>query len=326
MEEKRKSLIEQHVHSRKMGMNEEEVQKRKAWLELKKEDEDQLISMTGIVKRYTDSVVESLYEHFMQFSETKKFFEDPEVLNRVKRLQKNYFLRLTGGDYNLDYIEERLKIGAVHASIHLDVKWYLGAYNFYLRSICEKIFQEYGQDERSFAAVASLMKIIFLDIGLAIDTYIFQRESVIRQQEAAIRELSTPILQLREGVLVLPMVGTIDAIRARQLTEQLLYAIRDRRARVAVLDITGVPTVDSQVANHLINTVAASRLMGAKIIVTGLTAGVASTLVRMGIDLSSIKTMGDLQSGVEEADRLAGFRTVKIDEIPDPVISAGEKK
>jgi rsbT co-antagonist protein RsbR len=137
-----------------------------------------------------------------------------------------------------------------------------------------------------------------------------EREKVVRLQQEAIRELSTPVLQLREGLLILPIIGMIDTQRARQLTEALLRAIRANRARVVVMDITGVPAVDSKVANHLLQTVQAARLMGAAVIVTGLSAEVAQTLVTIGVDLSSMNTLSDLQSGIEEADRLVGYRVI----------------
>ncbi|HEX5034885.1 MAG TPA: STAS domain-containing protein, partial [bacterium] len=93
--------------------------------------------------------------------------------------------------------------------------------------------------------------------------FVQERERIIRQQQEAIRELSTPVLQVRERLLILPIIGVIDPQRARQLTEQLLRGIRTNRAKVVVIDITGVPAVDATVANHLVQTVDASRLMGA---------------------------------------------------------------
>src|ERR671910_32927 len=128
--------------------------------------------------------------------------------------------------------------------------------------------------------------------------------------QEAIRELSTPVLQLRDRLLILPIIGVLDTARARQLTEQLLGAIRDNRATVVVIDITGVATIDRTVANHLVQTVEASRLMGARTILTGLSPDIAQTLVDLGVDLSMMKTVGDLQGGLEEAERLAGYRAV----------------
>jgi rsbT co-antagonist protein RsbR len=141
--------------------------------------------------------------------------------------------------------------------------------------------------------------------------FVQERERVIREQQEAIRELSTPVLQVRERLLILPIIGVIDAQRARQLTEQLLRAIRNNRARVVVIDITGVPSVDAKVANHLLQTVDATRLMGASVIVTGLSSEIALTLVTIGVDLTKINAVGDLQGGLEEAERVLGYKVTR---------------
>ncbi len=138
--------------------------------------------------------------------------------------------------------------------------------------------------------------------------FVQERERVIRAQQEAIRELSTPVLQVRERLLILPIIGLIDPHRARQITEQLLVAIRSNRARVVVIDITGVPVMDTNVANHLVQTVEASRLLGATVIVTGLSPDIAQTLVNIGVDLGKMNTVGDLQGGIEEAEHILGYK------------------
>ena len=144
-------------------------------------------------------------------------------------------------------------------------------------------------------------------------SFVEERERVIREQQEAIRELSTPVLQVRERLLILPIIGMLDSQRARQLTEQLLGAIQANRARVVVIDITGVATIDLGVANHLVQTVEAARLMGASTIITGLSSRIAQTLVDLGVDLAMMKTVGDLQGGLEEAERLLGRRDEALD-------------
>jgi rsbT co-antagonist protein RsbR len=145
-------------------------------------------------------------------------------------------------------------------------------------------------------------------------SFVEERERVIRQQEDSLRELSTPVLQVRERLLILPIIGVLDKERAHQLTEQLLRGIRTHRARVVVIDITGVPDVDEAVADHLVKTVDASRLMGAGVIITGLSSEIAQTLVTIGVDLDKMNTVGDLQGGIEEAERLLGFKVVRTDD------------
>jgi len=144
--------------------------------------------------------------------------------------------------------------------------------------------------------------------------FVQERERTIRQQQEAIRELSTPVLQVRERLLILPIIGVIDPQRARQLTEQLLRGIRTNRAKVVVIDITGVAAMDSNVANHIVQTVEASRLLGATVIVTGLSPEIAQTLVTIGVDLTKMNTVGDLQGGIEEAEKLLGYKVLILGE------------
>ena len=128
-------------------------------------------------------------------------------------------------------------------------------------------------------------------------SFVEERERVIREQQEAIRELSTPVLRVRDRLLILPIIGVLDTQRARQLMEQLLGAIQANRARVVVIDITGVATIDLSVANHLVQTVEAARLMGASTILTGLSSKIAQTLVDLGVDLSMMKTVGGTPRG-----------------------------
>src|SRR5881628_1927427 len=135
------------------------------------------------------------------------------------------------------------------------------------RSLFEKYHHDFDLLNRVLDAYEPAANSIANTVGVS---FVEQRERVIRQQQKAIRELSTPVLQVRERLLILPIIGVIEAQRARQLTEQLLRGIRANRAKVVVVDVTGVPAIDSAVASHLVQTVEASRLMGASVIITGL--------------------------------------------------------
>ena len=304
-----------------IGLGANELAMRKRFLEFDDDDVHRLEGMYDLTQEYVDSVIEAFYDHLLSFQETAAFFRDPRVLEYVKARQKQYFIRLTQGDYEEEYVEDRLKLGSIHAQIGLPVRSFLGMYAFYLRQIAARLLDEYAdRPEQAFPAFHSLTKLLFFDIGLAVDTYIYQRERTIANQQEAIRELSTPVLRLRERLLVLPIIGILDTSRAQKLTEDLLASIRESRARVVILDVTGVPAVDSAVANHLLQAVEASRLMGAKVIVTGLSSNVAQALVTLGVDLTKMNAVGDLQGGIEVADRIMGYRVVAdSDEIPEVV-------
>jgi rsbT co-antagonist protein RsbR len=179
------------------------------------------------------------------------------------------------------------------------------------RSLFEKYQTDFDMLNRVLDAYEPAANRIANTVGVS---FVQERERIIRQQQEAIRELSTPVLQVREQLLILPIIGVLDSQRARQVTEQLLRAIRANRAKVVVIDITGVPTIDSTVANHLVQTVDASGLMGASVIITGLSSEIALTLVTIGLDLSKMNAVGDLQGGIEEAERLLGYEITRTGE------------
>jgi PAS domain S-box-containing protein len=129
------------------------------------------------------------------------------------------------------------------------------------------------------------------------------QEQLIQAQQATIRELSTPIIPLADDVVVMPLVGTIDSLRAQQIFETLLDGIEQQHARIAILDTTGIRVVDIQVATALIRTAQAARLLGSKVLITGVSPPLAHALVELGIDLSEITTYNTLQMGVVAALR-----------------------
>jgi rsbT co-antagonist protein RsbR len=181
----------------------------------------------------------------------------------------------------------------------------------YGRSLFERYQQNLQRLSETLDIYEPVANKILSIVALA---FLEEREKVVREQQEAIRELSTPVLQFREGMLLLPIVGVIDSHRAYQLTEQLLRAIRTYRAKVVVMDITGVPAVDSKVANHLLQTVEACRLMGAIVIATGLSPEIAQALVALGVDLGKMRTIGDLLGGIEEAELILGYKVARATE------------
>jgi rsbT co-antagonist protein RsbR len=130
-----------------------------------------------------------------------------------------------------------------------------------------------------------------------------EHEETIRAQQAALAELSTPLIPISDRVMVMPLIGSVDSRRAQQVIETLLEGIARSGAVVAILDIAGVPVVDTQVANALLRAAQAVKLLGAQILLTGIRPEVAQTLVGLGADLSGIVTCGSLQTGIAYATR-----------------------
>jgi rsbT co-antagonist protein RsbR len=140
-------------------------------------------------------------------------------------------------------------------------------------------------------------------------TEIYQRsrEDVIKRQQKEMLELSTPVFRLWDKVLALPLIGTLDSQRTQLIMEALLTQIVDTGSKVAILDITGVPTVDTETAQHLIKTVSAARLMGADCIISGIRPQIAQTIVHLGIDILDVTTTATMADAVAEALRIVGF-------------------
>ncbi|MGE0135464.1 MAG: STAS domain-containing protein [Dehalococcoidia bacterium] len=140
-----------------------------------------------------------------------------------------------------------------------------------------------------------------------------QREQIASQLQT-ISELETPVIEVWENVLALPIIGTLDTMRAQTMTEKLLQRIVETKSEIVILDITGVPVVDTSVARHLLDTVSAARLLGAEVLVVGLTARTAMTLVHLGLDLSGVATRTTMAKGLELAFGRLGLRVVRMAE------------
>jgi rsbT co-antagonist protein RsbR len=136
---------------------------------------------------------------------------------------------------------------------------------------------------------------------VVMETTLSAGEELIARQREQLLEVATPVIRLWEGVVAVPLIGTLDSARSQVVMESLLEAIVEQRARYAILDITGVPTVDSLVAQHLMKTVAAARLMGAECIVSGIRPAIAQTIVHLGIDLGTVITRAGLADALAHA-------------------------
>jgi rsbT co-antagonist protein RsbR len=245
-------------------------------------------------------------------AELLEVMSDDEIFSEATEVYDNYVDALeTGSIETLQTYARELSERIIPRGVETDEV--LGIVLLLRDVLARSLFANYQEDlellNRVLDSYEPAANRIAVTVGVS---FVEERERVINEQQESIRELSTPVLQVRDRLLILPIIGVLDSPRARQLTEQLLAAIRDNRATVVVIDITGVATIDGTVANHLVQTVEASRLMGASTILTGLSPEIAQTLVDLGVDLGMMRTVGDLQGGLEEAERLAGYRRTEI--------------
>ncbi len=277
------------------------------WFDLSDHDRALTSELGDIADDVGERIIEAFYTHLLADETASRHFRDDAHIAQVKKGQMRYFRELINADLDSSYIADRRRIGSIHERTGVTPTLYIGAYAFYLNKLANVVLDRMEDDPaKAFSMVLSLFKIAHFDMALALETYADTREEAIKARERELSELPTPVLQLRPGLLLIPVVGTLDSYRARALTIQLLEGIQEHRARAVVLDITGVAAVDSAVANHLIQTMAAARLMGAQPVLTGLSAEVAQSLVKVGVTAEALSTAGDLQRGIELAEHLLG--------------------
>jgi rsbT co-antagonist protein RsbR len=203
------------------------------------------------------------------------------------------------------YLDDLRTQGGVYAKMGVSfIAWYdiIAIYrDLVRRRVVEIGHTDYDKATRITDGLNRAVDIAMAHLG---EAYLETKEHIIAKQQQAIRELTMPVLQVNADLLVIPLVGTLDSLRARQLIESQLAGVREKRARGVVLDVTGVPHVDTAVANHLVQAVDAARLMGAIVVITGISPEMAQTLVALGAKLPDAATHVDLQEGIAEIQRV----------------------
>jgi rsbT co-antagonist protein RsbR len=290
-----------------MIIDNESIQERLAWSAIDASDLGRIRELAPFADDIADTVIDRFYAHILSFEKAALMFRDEATIERVKAGQKKYFKELTAANCDETYIRERVRIGQIHERSGIGPDLYIGAYDYYLNQLGKLLLEQQAESPgRAFELYLSLQKMAHFDMALALETFVSARERTIEAQQREISELPTPVLKLKQGLLLVPVVGGLDSYRARSLTIELLTSIQNFQAKVLVLDITGVSAVDSAVANHLLQTVMAARLMGAYSIITGISPEVAQALIKIGVDHTALNTFGDLQRGIEQAELLLG--------------------
>ena len=188
-------------------------------------------------------------------------------------------------------------------------------------SLKQPIFDRLGEtisDPTELADEMWAATVVLDTLGLyATEAYQRSREGIIARQQQEMLELSTPVVTLWQGILALPLIGTLDSARTQVVMESLLQRIVETGSLIAILDITGVPTVDTLVAQHLLKTVAAARLMGADCIISGIRPQIAQTIVHLGVDLNSVITKATLADAFAIALKRSGLAVTRAAAVPD---------
>ena len=291
-----------------LGMTEAQIKRRLEIVDFGPLDKKRVLALRQVVIPHSEEYTAAFFGYLSALEEANGLMSQSATLGAARRLKNDHLKAMVGGDYGPAYVEERLKLGMIFARGGLDPRVFLGAYHHLMRAIGLRVMEQFKDSPiEGFDNFMSFKKLAFFDLSLIVDVIVYERERIIRVQQEAIRELSTPVLQVHDRLLILPIIGGLDRERAQQLTEGLLSAIRVHRARVVIMDVTGVPDVDAAVANHLVQTVLAARLIGAHTVVSGMSAQVAEALITHGVDVSPLNPVGDLRSAIEQGERLLGY-------------------
>jgi len=255
-----------------------------------------------------ERVVDQFYEWLPQQPEFNLFFNSKELLEHVKKQQKLYWVNFFKGVVDQGYIDYRVHIGDVHARRDLPGEIYFaGMLRFNLLFLAE--IRALGlSPERVLAATLAYIKLATMDTFVVSDQIAQFSKTRIAESSKAMLAMSTPVTSIWEGVLLLPLVGIVDSQRTKDIMEKVLSRIAESRARVFVMDISGVVTVDTAVADHFIRITKATRLMGCESVISGISPSVAQTLVELGTNVGEVRTTATLAGALQLA--LAAIRSV----------------
>ena len=274
------------------------------WFDISADDRDRVSALQTLVEENIDGIICDFYDRSGGFDHPTRHIADADHIARIREEQKRHFLELVDAGLSEEYYATRRDAGIFNERSGVSPSFYMGAYAYFVKRISSLILERCDDQDQAVATIRSLQIVASCHKALTLEAFSNAREEAIEAREREMSELPVPVLKMREGLLLVPVVGTLDSHRARILTTRMLDAIRDQSARAVVLDITGVAAVDSAVANHLIQTMTAARLMGAYSVLTGITADVAQSLVKIGVTGQALNPAGDLQRGIETAEQL----------------------
>lgn len=204
-------------------LSDEEILKRKAYLEIGLDDERRLREAHPHLQKHTASIIDRFYDYLLGHEPTRRMLEAPGLVERLKKLQTQYFNELTSGDYGIPYFENRLRVGQVHHRIGLSPEWYLGAYVKYLHISSDVLSSAFGRDyERFYQTIVSLTKLIYLDMGLALDAYHFSAQAVLETKNQELQKVHAAKQLLTDMIvhdLQNPLMGVTSALQVVQGTE-----------------------------------------------------------------------------------------------------------
>lgn len=246
--------------------------------------------------------IESFYVWMQKHNEYKVYFADqPNRLDRVKNLQLKHWDTFFDANLDEQWFTARKHVGAVHAHIDLPNDIYFAGMSMSGKSLTDRLRLEKQPIKNPNDVADSITKLIFLDSYVVINEISrIQREKIAAGSKALL-EMSTPVTPIWEGILLLPLLGVLDSSRTQDVMDKTLSKIEETRAKVFVMDISGVGAMDTAVAHQLMKITKATQLMGCETIISGLSPSIARTLVELGVNVGEVRTTATLRDSFELA-------------------------
>ncbi len=272
------------------------------------EDLERIRLVAPTLRNELSEHVESFYTWLRKHPEYKIYFEsNPNRLERVRQLQIKHWESFLDARLDAQWFDSRRHVGAVHAYIDLPNDIYFAGMSMSGKSMVDRLRHATTDIEEAEAVAESIMKLIFLDTYVVIEEITRIQREKISSSARALMEMSTPVTPIWDGILLLPLLGILDSARTQDVMDKTLHKISDTRAKVFVMDISGVNIMDTAVANQLIKITKATQLMGCETIISGLSPSIAKTLVELGISIGEVKTTATLRDSFELALRAVGI-------------------
>ena len=253
-------------------------------------------------------IVADFYEWLRRQSEYAVYFgTNPRMVERVMAMQVAHWRSFFAADIGDAYVASRRHVGAVHEHIDLPTDIYFAGMQETLASIIRHLRELVPASPERDATETAISRMVFFDTYLATDEiYRIQKEQ-LQVTSNSLVEMSTPVTPIWDGILLLPLVGIVDSLRTQDIMNKTLGKISETRARMFVLDISGVSAVDTAVANQLLKITRATQLMGCESIISGISPAIARTLVELGVHVGEVKTTATLRDALELALRTIGM-------------------
>jgi rsbT co-antagonist protein RsbR len=253
-----------------------------------------------------DEFVDRFYQWLRPRPEYSEFFIDETLEAQVRKLQSSYWTLFFSANVDEDYVTDRRRVGATHARIGLPLGVYFASMNMALDCLVDMVAESENRSE----LIRSMTKLTHLDSGVVFQEYAAVVGEAMASQSKTLMEMSTPVTQIWDGVLMLPVVGIIDSKRAQDIMNAMLRAIEETKARNFIFDISGVAVVDTAVANYIIKITKATALMGCECVISGVSPAIAQTIVELGIDVGTVRTTANLKDALSGSFRRLGVRLV----------------